>query len=81
MSLIDDFTPVSAIESRAPLADRAQYALAEFDATCRRMWGDEATWTATQRRIYERDSAELYADYERQLAATARLNHSEARRG
>lgn len=77
MSLIDDFTPVSAIESRAPLADRAQYALVDLDAACRRMWGDEAGWTATQRRFYDRTCVEIFADYE----TTARLDHPEARRG
>jgi hypothetical protein len=73
VSLIDDFTPASAIESRAPLADRAQYALVDLDAACRRMWGDEAGWTGSQRQFYERASAEVFADYE--AAATPEVRH------
>lgn len=71
MSLIDDFTPVSAIESRAPLADRAQYALTELDTTARRIWGDETGWTAIQRLAYDQAHEAIYAMYEQDAAKEA----------
>ncbi|WP_181785603.1 hypothetical protein [Streptomyces phytophilus] len=69
MSLIDDFTPASAIESRAPLADRAQYALTRLDTIARRIWGDETTWTPIQRLAYDEAHEEIYAMYEQDSAA------------